>query len=323
MNLKAFVTSALLAATATAGAQSYPSKPITVVVPAPPGGIVDTLTRTMVEEMAKQMGQPLIVDNKPGASGVLAAQTVARAAPDGYTVLVTYSTPILNAPYMFKKLPYDVKRDFSYVSQLYTGQLVLAVNSQAVPAKNMREFVAWAEGNKGKVVYGSYGIGSSAHLIGAYLSQSKGLDMVHVPYKGEPPMLQDLIGGQIAWAVGSASSLQPHLDSGKLRALAVLGDKPIKELPKVPTMAQAGFPDVEYRTVGWIGMLAPAGLPAPIQARLEQESLAALQSTAMKARLQVAGMEPIGATGAQFRRDLEASLPVTEQLINVSGAKAE
>jgi tripartite-type tricarboxylate transporter receptor subunit TctC len=323
MTIRTFLATALLVYSTGGLAQTYPSKPVTLVVPAPAGGVVDMLTRVMAEEMAKRMGQAVIVDNKPGASGMLAAQTVARAAPDGYTVLVTYSTPIMNAPFMFTKVPYDVKRDLSFVAQLYTGQLVLAVNSQKVPAKNMKELIAWSEKNKGQVSYGSYGIGSSAHLIGAYLSQSRKLEMSHVPYKGEPPMLQDLVGGQIAWAVGSSSSLMPHLESGKLRALAVLGDRRVKDLPNVPTMAEAGFPDPEFKTVGWIGMLAPAGVPAPIQARLEKESIAAMQTTAMKARLQAAGMDLIAASGAEFRRDFEATSPVIERLIKVSGANAD
>ena len=322
MNIKHLLAIAALAFSSAGFAQSYPSKPITIVVPAPPGGVVDVLTRVMAEDLAKRLGQTVIVDNKPGASGMLAAQTVARAAPDGYTVLVTYSTPILNAPYMFAKMPYDVRRDLSFVSQLYTGQLLLATNTQ-VSAKTMREFVAWAEKNKGKLNYGSYGIGASGHLMLAYLSHSRSLDMTHVPYKGEPPMLQDLVGGQITLAVGSAGSLAPLIASGRLRALAVLGDRRVKDLPGVPTMAEAGFPDTEFKTSGWIGMLAPAALSAPILARLEKESIAAMQTTAMKARLQVYGMEAIGAGGAEFRRDFEAMSPVVERMVKTSGAKAD
>ena len=322
MNIMPFLAIAALAWNTAGLAQSYPSKPITVVVPSPPGGLVDVLTRQWAEGMGKNLGQTLIVENKPGATGMLAAQTVARASPDGYTLLVTFSTPILNAPYMFPKMAYEVKRDFSFISQLYTGQLLVAVNSKT-PATSMKELVALAEKKKGQVTYGSYGIGSSGHLIGAYLSQSRGLDMSHAPYKGEPPMLQDLMGGEITWAVGTLGTLAPHLQSGRLRALAVLGAHRVKDLPNVPTMAEAGFPGPEYKTTGWIGLMAPAGVPAPILARLEKEAIAVMQTTAMKARLQAYGMNLIGNTGEEFRRDLEASAPVIERLIKISGAKAD
>ena len=322
MSMKRLLAIAALAWGAASFAQDYPGRPVTIVVPAPPGGVIDVLTRMLAEGMSKRMGQTVIVDNKPGASGMVAAQTVARASPDGYTLLVSASTPILYAPYMVAKMAYDVRRDLSFVSQLYTGQLLLAVNGKS-PSGNIKDLVAWADKNKGKVTYGSYGIGSSGHLIGAFLSQSRNLEMIHVPYKGEPQMLQDLMSGQLTWAVGTAGTLQPLVESGRLRALAVLGDRRVKTLPNVPTMAEAGFPEPELMTVGWIGMMAPAGVPAPILARLEKESLAVMQTTEMKARLQVYGMDLIAGTSAEFRRDFEAAAPMIERLIRNSGAKVE
>ncbi|EYS87473.1 ABC transporter substrate-binding protein [Cupriavidus sp. SK-4] len=322
MYLKAILATATLACSTLSIADNYPSRPITFVIPSAPGGSIDSLTRSLAEDMSKRMGQAIIVENKAGAAGMLAAQTVARAKPDGYTVLVTHSAPLTNAPFLYAKMPYEARRDFALVTQLWVGPHVLAV-SKDVPAKNIKEFLAWAAQNKGKVSYGSYGIGSFPHLAGAYMSQSRGLDMTHIAYKAEAPMVQDLVGGQVAWAAATLGTLAPHLASGRVRALAVLGDHRNKDLPNVPTMAEAGLADPEYKSRGWGGMLVPAGTPAPVLARLEKEARAAIQSLPMKARLQFFAMEPIGNSAAEFRRDYDASLPVIERAIKISGAKVD
>lgn len=324
MKTKTLLAIAALAFSSLAAAQAYPERPITFIVPSVAGSGVDVLARSMAEQMSKSMGQTILVNNKTGASGMLAAQAVANADPDGYTVLVTHSGPVLTAPYLFSKVPYDVRKDLAFVSQLCTGQLVLAVNADKVPATNMQEFIAWAEKNKGTVNYGSFGIGSSSHLIGAYFSESHKLDMVHAAYKGETPMIQDLVGGQLSWGIASIGSFAPHIASGRLRALAVLGEVRPAELPNVPTMAEAGFPDVEYKPVGWIAMLAPANTPAPILERLEKEARTAAQSATMKARFESYGMGIILATtAAEFRESYEASVPVVQRLIKISGAKVD
>lgn len=316
-----------LAATACCSAAAlaqatYPSRPITIVVPGPPGGATDVLARALAEEMGKRMGQPVVVDNKPGAAGVLAAQYITRAAPDGHTLLLTNSSPLLNAPYL-TKVPYDPRRDFTLLSQLCTGPLVLAVNSSIVPAKSMKEFVAWAAAMKGKVSYGSYGAGTTGHLMSAYLNDSRKLDMVHVAYKGEAPLLQDLAGGQIAWGIATAGSVAAHAASGRVRVLAVMGDRPVADLPAVPTMADAGFPETEFKTVGWIGMVGPANMPAPVLERLERELPAAAQTPQMKSRFQAFGLEPVGNTPAEFRRDYEISAPVSERMVKASGVRID
>ncbi len=323
MNWKLMIGIAAMAFSMVVRADGYPGKPITFVVPVPPGGAADAIARTLADVMSRRMGQPIVVDNKPGAGGMIGAQFVARAAPDGYTLLVTPSAPILTAPFLYAKVPYDVKRDLSFISQICTGQPVLAVNPQKVPAKTVKAFIAWAQQHKGAVAYGSYGVGSAAHLMGAYLSQSNKLDMAHVPYKGESQMVQDLIGGQIDWAIGTAGVMAPYLQSGRLRALAVMGDHQLAELPNVPTMSEAGFPQPEYRPVGWAALLGPANLPPAVMSRLEQEARAAVQTPEMKARFQIYGLTAMGTTSSEFRRDFDATLPVTERLVRSSGAKIE
>ncbi|MGO4332743.1 Bug family tripartite tricarboxylate transporter substrate binding protein [Cupriavidus sp. 2TAF22] len=323
MKWKAMVGVAALVCSVAARADTYPSRPITFVVPSAAGGAMDSIARALAELMSKRMGQPIIVDNRPGAGGMLGTQYVARAAPDGYTVLVTHSGPLLTAPFMYSKVPYDVKRDLSFVSQICTGQLVLAVNPQKVPAKTVKEFVAWAQQHKGSVTYGSYGVGSAAHIMGSYFSESNRLDMTHAAYKGEAPMVQDLIGGQLDWGIGTVGVMGPHFQNGRLRPLAVLGDRRPAELPNVPTMAESGFPQSEYKPVGWAGMLAPANVPPAVLDRLEQEVRAAVQTTSMKARFQVFGMYALGTSSAEFRRDFDATSPVTERMIRLSGAKAD
>lgn len=314
----------LLCATLASAQGIFPTKPITFIVPAAVGGLVDVQVRAIADEMSRSMGQPILVENKTGASGIVATQTVARAAPDGYTVLVTGSTPIVNAPLLNEKLSYDVRRDLAFVSKLVAGQLLLTTNAQTVPATNMRAFVDWAARNKGRVSYGSHGDGTIGHLVGSSLSQTQKLDMVHAAYRGEAPMAQDLLGGQLTWAVTSVGTALPHVRSGKLRVLAVIGDRRVADLPDVPTMAQAGFPDPEFNMPSWIGMFAPSATPPAVLDKLQKEAQAALQTTGVKARMQAYAMSPVGSTGTDFRREYDATImPTYERVLKAAGVKPQ
>ncbi|CAJ95169.1 Tripartite tricarboxylate transporter substrate binding protein [Cupriavidus necator] len=303
-------------------AQTYPDKPVTLIVPASAGGVVDALARAYGDEFRKLTGQPMVVVNKPGASAMVGTQMAARSAPDGYTLLMTQATSILNGPLMTKKMPYDARRDLAFITQVGTGNLVVAVGKD-VPARNMQEFIAWAKANRGQVNYGSYGVGGTAHLVSAYLSSSRNLEMSHVPYPGEAPEIQGLAGGAVQCAIASAGALAPHLASGRVRALAVIADKRLAALPDVPTMAEAGLRDPEFRPQSWIVLMAPAGTPQNVLAFVEKTSRDIIHSTPMKARFQAYGIEPVGNSSAEFRHNFEALMPVMERLIKVSGAAGE
>lgn len=323
MRIATLLTAALCALVpAAASAQDWPSRPITLVVPAAAGGGTDLLARAFAEELGKRVNQNVLVDNRVGGSGMIGTQAVARAAPDGYTLLLAYSTPIFYVQHMFDKVPYDVRRDLAFISELAATSLVLTVHS-SVPAKSMKEFVAWGKANKGKLNYGSYGVGTAGHLMSAYLDHSRDLGMTHVPYKSEAPYLQDLVAGTVPWGMGTLGTAMPHAKAGKVRFLAVLGPKRLPEIPDVPTMAEAGFPDPEFNTVAWFTLLAPAGTPAPILQRLEKETVEIVRSTPMKARLQVFGLTPVTGGAEQFRRDFDASSPVVRKLVQISGAKLQ
>ncbi|ARU06581.1 ABC transporter substrate-binding protein [Comamonas serinivorans] len=309
-------------AQAQTDAAQYPNRTITMVVPAAAGGATDVVARVMAEQLGKRLGQTVVVDNKTGASGMLGTQAVARAAPDGYTVLLAYSTPVFYTHHIFPKMAYDIKKDFAFVSQVAATSLMVLVNEK-VPAKNMKEFIAWAQANKGKVNYGSYGQGSAGHLMSAYLNESRKLGMTHVAYKSEAPFVQDLAGGVVPWGMGTLAAGQGMIKSGRMRPIAILGPKRLQELPNVPTMAEQGFADPEFNTVAWFTLLAPANTPKPILDRLEKESVEVVNSTAMKARLQVLGLEPVKGGSAQFHKDFNAADPLIEKLVKISGAKAE
>ncbi|GER10005.1 Bug family tripartite tricarboxylate transporter substrate binding protein [Variovorax boronicumulans] len=320
--IQTFVLAAALACSAPGFAQGFPTRSITMVVPAPAGGASDAIARSLADAMGKALGQVIVVDNKPGASGMLATQLVARAPADGYTLLVTHTTPIYYAHHTFSKVPYDVRRDLAFVTHICDASLVLAVHKD-VPARNMTEFIAWARSNKGKVSYGSYGVGSSGHLMSSYLAESRQLGMSHVPYKGEAPMIQDLIGGHIPWAFATAGSLSPHFTSGQLRPLAVVGEQRLDDLPGVPTLIEAGFRDPEFKIIGGLTMMVAAGTPAPVLARLEKEARAAIQTVQLRARFQVFGLIGVGNSAKEAREGFEASGPVIEKLVRISGAKMD
>ena len=322
MRIKALLAIAAFLCSTLGFAQDYPRKPVTLVVPAAPGGATDIIGRVMAEELSKRLKQPVVVENKAGASGMLGTQAVARAAPDGYTLLLAYSTPIFYAHHMFAKVPYDVKRDLDFISQVASTSVVLFVHKD-VPAKNMKEFIAWAQQNKGRISYGSYGVGTAGHLMSAYLSQSRDLGMAHVAYKSEAPLAQDVSGGVVPWGISSAGPMLPHIKSGRVRPLAVMGAKRLPDFPEVPTMAEQGFPDPEFRTIAWFTLSAPAGTPAPILSLLEKHAREIAQSTQMKARFQVFGLEAVGGGADMFHRDFAATSPIIEKLVKISGARTE
>ena len=238
----------LLAAGGTL-AQTPSNKITTLVLSVPPGGAVDVLGRELSTLMGKALGTTIVVESKAGASGMLAAQAVARAPADGTTLLLTHSTPILYMPHLFPKIAYDVTRDLSFVTQICDADLALVVNKD-VPVKTLPEFLKWAMANRGKVSYGSYSTGSAGHLLSEYLSLSRKLDMTHVPYKGEGPMLQDIMGGHISWGLSIYGSAAPYITSGRMNALAITGPQRLPQMPDTPTFAEAGLADEEFRIMG-------------------------------------------------------------------------
>ena len=226
------------------------------------------------------------------------------------------------APFMFAKVPYDVKRDLAPITEVTSFSLVYAVHS-SVPANDLKSFIAWARSNKGKVVYGSFGVGSPSHLANAFFDKQNDLDMAHTAYKGEAPLVQDLLGGHVAAGITTFGTIRPYVADGRMRVLAVLGAARLADLPNVPTMAEAGFKDPEYMPVSGHSLLAPAGTPASVLARLEKEALAAMQTTGFKARLQVFNAEGAGKGSVDFLRNLDTRPPVIKRLITAAGVTVQ
>ena len=262
----ALTLGALALAPLSAWAQAYPAKPIRVIVPYAPGGATDILGRMVGAKLQESWGQTVIVENRPGASGVLGNDLVAKSAPDGYTVLLGITAIVQSATLM--KLPYDPYKDLIPVTQLAVSTSLLAVPA-ATPVKSMAEYVALIKSQPGKHGYGSYGNGTSAHIQGELFKSQAGVDMAHVPYKGSAPMLNDLLGSQLSAAFLDVGSSRGQLKAGSLKALAVTGTERLKMLPDVPTFAELGYKNFEPR--GWFGYFLPAGTPAPVVAKLAAE----------------------------------------------------
>jgi tripartite-type tricarboxylate transporter receptor subunit TctC len=286
------------------GQGEYPSRPVKIVVPSPPGGGTDIVARVLGQHFSKSLGQTFFVENKPGAGNMIGIEAVARSPGDGYTLLMVASTLALNSV-LFKKVPYDPVRDFAPITLAATAPNVLIVHP-SLPAQSLAEFIALAKRKPGALSYGTPGIGTSPHLSMELLKSMAGIDLQHVPYRGTAAAVTDLIGGQIAATFANALTAKPQVDAGRVRALAITGPKRIEALPNVPPVAEAGVPG--YEAMQWYGLLAPAGTPAPIVARLNTEALKALQSDEMKEKLAADGAEPVGTSAEEFAALIRSEL---------------
>ncbi|HEY5322764.1 MAG TPA: tripartite tricarboxylate transporter substrate binding protein [Caldimonas sp.] len=292
----AFALCAPFAALAPAQ-QDYPSKPVTLVVPFPPGGTTDLVARALGESLARSLGQPVLIESKPGGGTTIGADYVAKSRNDGYVLLVGAVHHTI-APSVYKKLPYDFQKDLTPITTVAMVPNVLAVNAAATPAKTVAELVALAKASPGKLSYGSNGNGTAQHLIGTLFQMETGTELLHVPYKGSAPLTTDLLAGQVTMSFDSIPPQIQHIRAGKLRALAVATPTRSSLLPDVPTLQEAGLKDFDIQT--WYGILAPAGTPPAIVARLNAEMLKVIRSPDFVQKMKDAGCEPLGGTPAEM-----------------------
>jgi tripartite-type tricarboxylate transporter receptor subunit TctC len=297
----------LSASAASAWAQApYPNKPVTLIVPVPPAGILDTVARMVAPSMAETLGQSVIIDNKAGAGGNIAASAVARAAPDGYSLLVGYSMFHVGNPSMYSKLSWDPLRDFVPVGMLVVAPHVLAVNP-SVPAKTLRELVDYAKANPGKLNYATSGNGSVPHVGVELFKQQNQIDIKHVPYKGAGPGMLDVVGGNVEMTVATPPTLMGFVQNGKVRALAVAAPRRLTQMPDVPTAAEAGFPGFELEA--WVALFAPAGTPPAVVSKLTNAAKIALESPSVRKSAEAAGVEirymPPAELDATVRKDIQ------------------
>ncbi len=305
----------LTALTSITSAQSFPDKPITLVVPNPPGGLVDTSARLLSEPLTRVIGQTVVVDNKPGASGNIAYQFVANAKPDGYTLLISYSGYHVGNPALMDKLPWDPVKDFSPIALLTVSTNVIAVHP-SVPVNNLKEFIAYAKANPGKLNYASQGNGSVSHIGTEMFKQTTGVEMVHVPYKGSGPAIQDVLAGQVQVFITTPPSVMQHVQSGKLKGLAVTGKNRHPGMPNVPTTAEAGLPSFQLES--WVGLFAPAGTPAPVVAKLTDSVKKSFTLPEVKERADAAGVELRYLTPAATDALVKKELPYWNKVIKSS-----
>ncbi len=307
---------ALAAFTANASAQAWPNKPIKLVVPFSPGGFTDVVARILGQKLTESLGQPVIIENKPGAGSTIGTDYVAKARPDGYT-LVMVSTTQVSSPWLYKSIPYDVFKDFTPIMKLVEGPYVLVANP-AVPAKNVSELLGLARAQPGKLDYASSGNGSAQHLVGAMFASMGGVQLNHVPYKGSGQAMQDIVGGQVQLGFVGMPNALPYIPGGRLRALAVTTRKRSPDLPEVPTMDEAGIKG--YDATIWLGLLGPAGLPRDIVSRLNSEIVKALASPETRKHILSAGVEVSTSTADEFAALMRTEYDKWGKVVKATGA---
>jgi tripartite-type tricarboxylate transporter receptor subunit TctC len=301
-------------------AQTYPTKPIRLIVPLPPGGGADLVARTIAERLSKSLGQQVVIDNRAGGGTVIGAELAAHAPADGYTLLLgTATTHAINAS-LVKKLPYDPFKDFAPVTLVAILHNILVMHP-SVPANSLRELIALAKKRPGQIMFASTGNGSSNHLAGEMLRYAAKIDIVHVPYKGAAPSLTDLLAGHVHFMFSTIPPALPHVKTGRLKALAVANSKRSTLLPDLPTTAEAGAPGVEASS--WNGVVVPAGTPKEVIARLHDEITAIMQLPEVRDRLASAGVEPLNSTPEEFMRFMEAETARYARVVKYSGARVD
>jgi len=301
-------------------AQAWPSKPVTVVVPWPPGGPSDTAARPLAKSMNESLSQPFVVDNKGGAGGNIGTAQVAKSAPDGYTLLVTSSAPIVINPHLYKSMPFDPDRDLTPVTNLIRVPLVLAVHP-SVPANNLKELITYIREKKGNIVYASAGNGTPQHMTGELFKSMAKLQITHVPYKGSAPAIADLLGGHVPMMFDSTVAITPHIKAGKVKAIAVSGDRRSPLFPNVPTFGESGFAAVE--SYAWYGLFAPANLPKDLLTKINAEALKAMKQPEFQKALADTGSDYVGSTPEQFQTFIKAESQKWARVVKESGATVD
>jgi len=301
-------------------AQAYPTRPIRFIVPYTPGGLGDSFARAVGDELAKRLGQPVVIDNRPGASQAIGAEATAKAPPDGHTIFMGTQSGLVINTIARKQLPYDPVRDLTPVTMLFTTPLYLVVHP-SVPAHSVKELIALARARPGKLTFASIGNGSSQHLAGEMLRARAKVDILHVPYKGSSPAMTDLLGGQVDMMFEGGVSALPHARSGKLRALATTGRKRADAMPELPTMAESGVTDFEFTV--WFALIAPAGTPRPIIERLNREVGEVLRTRELKEKFAPAGIDIAPSTPEELGERIRADLPYYGKLMRDAGLQPE
>ena len=318
--LSLFCAAMVMSAVSGVFAQTYPNKPISLIVPYPAGGTTDILGRLIAQKLTENFGQRVVVENKPGAGGNIGAEAAAKAAPDGYTILVAPVGTIAINVSLYRKIPFDPVKDFVPVSMAVANPLVL-VTHPSVPARSIKELTALAKSKPGQLNYGSGGNGTSMHLAGELFKTMAGIDMVHIPYKGSAPCITALLGGEVQMSFDQIVTSMPHAKAGKLRALAVSSTKRSQIAPDVPTFLESGLPGFEVST--WSGVFVPTGTPKEIVSRLNSEIVKILKMPDVRENLFRQGSEPIGNTTEEFSAYIKAEIAKWAKVVKDSGARVD
>jgi tripartite-type tricarboxylate transporter receptor subunit TctC len=303
-------------APAAAQTTDYPNRPVRIIVPQAAGGGVDIVARAIAQKLTESWGQQVVVDNRPGANGIIGMEMVAKAKPDGYTLGAPFTSVLAINPFVYKSLPYDAFRDFAPVMQSVINVIVLVVNPY-LPVRSVKELVALGKSRPGDFVYGSFGVGNLTHLAGELLRMETGLKMTHVPYKGETPAITDLVGGQYVMLFATSAGANAYIKSGRLRLLATGGDKRAAAYPDTPTMAEAGFPGAGV--TGWSGLVMPAGTPPDIVQKFQREAARHVRAAELGERLTAMGAEPVGSTPEEFTAFIKSEAAKWSRVIREAG----
>jgi len=308
------------AAHATETAQQYPSRAIRLIVPFAPGGVTDTGARLVADKLGQRLGQQVIVDNKPGASGNIGTQMAAQATPDGYTLVVGFDGTLVINPHVHRNIPFDTLKDLAPVSKIGDAALIIVANP-SLPANNLQELIAYSKSQSNGVSYGSAGVGSTPHLAGELLRQRTGAKLVHIPYKGGGQAMADVVGGSLPLLYTAVAGAYPYVERKQIKAIAVSTDKRLASLPDVPTVQESGVPD--FVANSWIGILAPAGTPDDIVAKLQSEIHAVVNAPDIRERLAGLGITASGNTPAEFRKQIASDLAMYEDIVKKAQIRAD